>query len=182
MRAYTDYHETRQSFKLCHGYACTQRTPTGIEDTAWRDILSSFAKAAPTPEEERLRIAKAVGQIENHINQKTGMRLDRAEAVAFETDTHQMGCIDEAVNTSRYLRFLGEEGVFAFHKAYDPVHRGYFIDGMWPHNSGAVQENETSDIYVIDSYYQDSGHPADIVALDTWLDNWKPEESLTKKE
>ena len=126
--------------------------------------------------DERLKIAHAIAQIEKQIIANTGMTPDRGEAHTFEADNGQMDCMDEAINTSQYLKFLEEAGVLKFNEASEPVHRGFFVDGMWPHNSGAVREKATGEIYVIDSYYFDAGHDAAVVPLRKWLDEWRPPE------
>lgn len=86
-----------------------------------------------------------------------------------------MDCIDETINTSMYLKFFEDAGLLKHHTVARPIHRGYFINGMWPHNSGAVQENKTGTIYAIDSYYSDNGGEVHVVDLDTWHAQWRPE-------
>lgn len=168
---------TEQSFQVCHGFSCTNRTPVTLDRNDWQAILSPFREPASSAEEERSKIAQSIGHIEKIVQQKTGMNPDLGEARTFERDQDQMDCIDEAINTSRYLDFLQKTGVMKWNEPANPVHRGYFVDGMWPHNSGAVREKATGERYAIDSYYRDSGEPADIVPLETWIRNWNPERS-----
>lgn len=175
---YTDYGETRQNFKLCHGFSCSMRTPVNLEESMWREIVAGFKNPAATPEQEREKIAEAIALIERYVTVKVGLRPDLGRAETFEGDQSQMDCIDEAVNTSRYLRFLDESGAFVWHKAADPVHRGYFVDGIYPHNSGAVREIKSGEVYVIDSYYFDNGEKPAVMKLDVWLDNWRPDPTL----
>ena len=89
-----------------------------------------------------------------------------------------MDCIDETVNTALYLILLNEKRPFRFHDLHDPVHRGYFIDGRWPHNSAAIQDKKTKEIFVIDSYYKANGRTPHIVLLDKWFAGWRPESSV----
>ncbi len=176
---YQDKGASPQNFRVCHGFSCSARTEVHFTDKQWNDIIAVFKEPSKTAAEEREKISRAVALIEKQVTASTGMKPDLGEARTFEADQHQMDCIDEAINTSLYLRFLGDAGVYKWHKAAEPIHRGYFVDGMWPHNSGAVREIETGEIYAIDSYYFNNGIDAAVVPIDVWLDEWRPE-SLEK--
>ncbi|MCB1681745.1 MAG: hypothetical protein KDI61_09445 [Alphaproteobacteria bacterium] len=166
---------TPQKFQVCHGFGCTIRTDVSLNAAEWRSVLEPFAAPAANAQEERQQIAVTVGRMETMVQQKTGMNTDYAKATTFERDQDQMDCIDEAINTTRTLRFIEKAGMLRWNDVVDPVHRGYFVDAMWPHNSGAVKDKQTGQKYVIDSYYADTGKPADIVPLEIWLNNWSPE-------
>ncbi|GJL85607.1 MAG: hypothetical protein DHS20C02_13820 [Micavibrio sp.] len=174
MASYTAPYETRQSFKLCHGFNCTFRMPVGLDDKSWKNVMKPFKRPAKNAEKEREKMAAAIALIETYTNEQSGLAPDRGKAETFKAGHGQMDCIDEAVNTTRYLRFLDEEGVLVWHEAREPVHRGYIINGIYPHNAGAVREKETRAVYVIDSYYFDNGEEPAVVPLDIWLDNWRP--------
>ena len=176
LRPYQDKHASPQSFSICHGFSCSYQTKTGFADEDWQKILRGFSPPAKDAHSERLKIADAVRKIEAYVNEHSGLNRDLGKAVSFEKDQDQMDCVDETINTSQYLAFLDRAGVFKFHSAVDPVHRGYFVDGMWPHNSAAVLENEGGAVFVIDSYYYDSGVKIAIVPLDEWLADWHPED------
>ena len=106
---------------------------------------------------------------------------DLGEAHSFEGDQAQMDCIDEAINTTHYLEFMEQAGLLKHHIAASPIHRGFFVDGQWPHNAAAVKEKNSGEIFAIDSYYFDSGKPAQSVPIDVWLDKWRPEMLSYKK-
>lgn len=172
---YQDSGASPQHFRLCHGFSCSERTNVSLSDAQWNKVLSPFKKKAKNAEFERKQIADALSLMEKEVIADTGMKSDFGEARTFEGDQSQMDCVDEAINTSLYLKFLDQAGVLKFHKAAEPVHRGFFVDGQWPHNSGAVEEIATGEKYVIDSYYFDSGVPPAVVPLDVWLAEWRPE-------
>jgi hypothetical protein len=169
-------------FYICHGFSCTERTKIMLSEKQWRRVAKIFRKKSKTPEDERKKIAQAIEQIETEIDKVSGLRPDLGEARTFEGDQSQMDCIDESINTSMYLEFLQQEGLMRLHEPVPPVHRGFFVDGKWPHNSGAVRERPTGKIYVIDSYYFDSGKKVYVVPLDAWLKNWRPEEIMEKRK
>ncbi|MCB1592276.1 MAG: hypothetical protein KDI90_07485 [Alphaproteobacteria bacterium] len=174
LRPFAETWGTPYEFQVCHGFNCTNRTPVALDRSEWENILKPFRTPAADAAEERNKIAQYVGLIETTVQQKTGMKPDKGEARTFERDQDQMDCLDETINTSRYLHFLEKRGILKWNEVADPVHRGYFVDAMWPHNSAAVKEKATGQRYAIDSYYRDNGQPADIVALEKWLKNWSP--------
>lgn len=172
---YKDPSFTRENFAVCHGFNCYYRTAGAITDKQWKNIEKTFKPAAKTPEEERKQIAKAIGLMETYAGMSSGLDKDRAEAETFEEDRiTQMDCIDETVNTDLYLSFLSKANLLKHHRTRGPVHRGYFIDGAWPHNSAAITEVKTGTVYVIDSYFGSHGKPAHVVTLKEWADFWRP--------
>ena len=58
--------------------------------------------------------------------------------------------------------------MLVFHKVSRPVYKGYMVNGVYPHNSAAVQETDSGDIYVIDSYIFENGAEPNIRKLDSW--------------
>ena len=111
--------------------------------------------------------------MEKFSGEKTGTHEDVGEAVRFKTSTKQMDCIDETVNTTTYIKFLNEEGLLKFHEPALPVHRGYFIDGRWPHNSAVIREKD-GPLYVVDSFYRANGQEPHIVPRTDWVNGWRP--------
>ena len=175
LHPYTDKTASPARFTICHGFSCTYQTDVSMPDQDWNNITAIFSPPPNSAKEERKRIAKALALIETKVTTITKMTPDRGEAENFESDEDQMDCIDETINTSQYLRFLEKDVQFKWHKTSDPIHRGYFIDGMWPHNSATLREIKTDDIYALDTYFFDSGKTPPIVYRDLWLDEWKPE-------
>ena len=172
---YQDSSETPQDFRLCVGFGCSWRVPVGLSEQDWARVTKPLHRKAKTAEGERENIAKVIAQMERRVQANAQLSPDRGQAETFENDQHQMDCLDETINTSRALGFLTDEGLLHFHEVAGPIHRGYFVDGLWPHNSAAVMEIETGERYAIDSYYSDNGEEVHVVTLDEWLDAWRPE-------
>lgn len=172
---YQDAGESPAQFRLCHGFGCSARTWVSLSEKDWAYVTRPLRKKAKNAAQERVHIAKAIGRMEKIVQHNTGMNADFGQATTFENDQHQMDCLDETINTSRTLAFLASDDLLQYHTVGEPVHRGYFVDGMWPHNSAAVIEKASGDIYTMDSYYFDNGARVDVVALDVWLDEWRPE-------
>lgn len=174
MLPYNEQHDGPAGFILCHGFSCSEKTYVALKETQWNKVAAVFKPAAKTPEQERKQIENAIAVMETEVIKTTGLKPDHGEANTFEPDQAQMDCIDEAINTTHYIEFFEQAGFLKHHDPAPPIHRGFFIDGQWPHNSGAVKEKDGGEIYAIDSYYFDAGKPAVAVPLDVWLDEWRP--------
>ena len=167
---------SRERFTYCTGYGCTQRWTVNIRDDEWADVKALFATPASSAEEERAIIAQAIGTIEDIIGPKAKTSNDEAGAtvLSFKSTRGQLDCIDESHNTTMFLHFMQRDGLFKFHRVGPVAHRGRIID-RWFHNTAVVIENDTSDSYVIDSWFGLNGDPADVVPLEAWEDGWHPE-------
>ncbi len=179
---YKDAAATPEKFYVCHGYGCTYKTWAGFTDKEWTKVKAVFKKKPKDAAAERDRIAKAIGMMEKYAGAKSGTSGDLGEARTRKEDENQMDCIDETINTDLYLQFLDKEELFIYHRHTRPVHRGYFVDGQWPHNSAAVRENDGGRVWVVDSYYFANGQPARVVPLDVWFKGWKPPEIIEKRK
>ena len=177
---YQDKEESPAKFRLCHGFGCSARTWVALSEKDWDFVTRPLRRKVINAAKERAQIAEAVARMERIVQHNTGMNADIGQATTFEKDQHQMDCLDETINSSRTLAFLADDGLLRYHDVGDPVHRGYFVDGMWPHNSAAVVEKDSGAVYAIDSYYFDNGKRVDVVPLDNWLDTWRPEELRPK--
>ncbi len=166
--------ESHKSFNVCHSFGCRTHTRVDLADKEWQEIKSPLKIVANTPEEERKHIGLAISKMEQIVGKAVGTDADIGRATAWEHGYYQLDCIDEAVNTSLYLKFLEQDGALKWHKVSDPARRGYFITGGWPHNTAVVAEKETGDQYVIDSWFFDNGQEPAIVPLQSWLDGWWP--------
>lgn len=172
---YNDAPAAHDAFIQCHGYGCTSKTKTGFTAVEWKTLGLVFAKnPAKTPEAERSKIAKAIALMETMIGDKTGTFEDLGEAVTLKSSTYQMDCIDETINTTHYITFLQQAGWLKFYETAKPTHRGYFIDGRWPHNTAEIREIKTGDLYVVDAFYRDNGEEPYVLPRDAWLSGWRP--------
>ncbi|MFA5592883.1 MAG: hypothetical protein WC989_06190 [Micavibrio sp.] len=176
LQRYNDHPAARDDFMLCHGYGCNHMSRAGFDGKQWRKIEAVFKKSpAKTAEAERSKIARAIAMMEEFAGVKTGTAQDRAEADRVRTGPYQQDCIDETVNTNNYLTFLQEGGLLRFHEPAEPAHRGYFLDGAWPHNTAVVREKEGGALWAVDSYYRGNGEEPYIVPRADWLAGWKPQ-------
>lgn len=178
LHKYAPQGQPKDDFTFCSGYSCTRKVESGFTDKDWASVRSIFVKKpAKDAEGERSKIAAAIARMESLIGAKTGTAHDLPEARGRKEDPAQMDCLDETVNTSRYLEFLEGDGLLKLHRTGLPVHRGYMIDGAWPHNTATIIELETAQQFVVDSFYRGNGQPPYIMPAKDWLAGWKPKGS-----
>jgi hypothetical protein len=164
-----------KSFELCHGYSCGQKTATGFSDAQWGQIRSIFKhQPARSAEQERVYIARAIAQMERMAGAQTGTDGDDGEAHTIRQSLYQQDCIDETINTTHYLGFLKDDGLLRFHTPSKPIHRGFFLDGRWPHNTAAIREKATGQDYAVDSFYRSNGQEPYIIKRQDWFSGWTP--------
>lgn len=162
----------REDFKLCHGYSCTYKSETGFTDAEWGSVTALFP--AKDAVEERSKIGQAIATMERFSGVKTGTSADLPMAVSFKENNYQLDCIDETINTTHYVGFLQQAGLLKFHEITEPTHRGYFIDGRWPHNTAVIKEKNSGALFAVDSFYRGNGEEPYIVPRQSWLAGWKP--------
>lgn len=174
-RAYNALSTNPDVFSVCHGYGCSHKTDAGFTDKEWRSIVQIFKqKPAKNANVERSKIAKAIAKMESISGVKTGTSVDVKEAVSFKENIYQLDCIDETVNTTQYIAMLQKEGLLRFHEGTEPTHRGYLIDGRWPHNTAVLREIKGDKLWAIDSFYRSNGEEPYIVPREDWLNGWRP--------
>ena len=167
---------TPASFRVCSDFGCDRDTVVALNDGEWGQIRGLFSPAATDAAGERQQIRAAIAMFEKLVGPKTDTENDEAGAALFSFDPYgQMDCIDEAYNTSTYLRLLAMEGLLHWHAVGQPVMRGHLID-RWPHNTATITDISTSETFAVDSWFHANGVPPEIVALATWKAGWHPEQ------
>jgi hypothetical protein len=168
------YGPTKNAFKVCHGYSCQFQTPVAFSDKEWRRLLRPLKRTFKSAQDERTALAKVIGKVERLAGIKSGTYIDLAEARGTRENDFQMDCIDETANMVLYMTFIQEADVLK-HNAFErAVHRGYFIDGAWPHNAAGVRDLKTDELFVFDSFYKSNGKTPYVVPLSEWKAGWRP--------
>lgn len=175
IKKYNDLPASVEAFHICHGYSCTHKSAAGFTPQEWNAVSRIFtANPAKTAEAERSKIGQAIALMERYSGAKTGTDIDDAEAVGLKTGDKQMDCIDETVNTTQYVGLLQQAGLLKFHEKTEPTHRGYILNGTWPHNTAVVREKDNGALWAVDSFYRKNGEEPYIVPRADWLAGWKP--------
>lgn len=166
---------TPARFSICHGNSCRLRTEVSLSAAEWEQVRALFEPAPVDAPAERRQIARATGLLETF----TGRQADTLEdapgmGVHWDPDG-QLDCIDEATNSTAYLRMMAADGLIRFHDVGLPANR--FVVSAWgPSNTATIRERGTGRIYAVESYFRTNGEPADVLPLDLWTAGWVPED------
>jgi len=167
---------TLGEFEVCQGGGCLETKQLLINDAEWANVLMVFKAKASSAEEERVKIAKAMGEFERIVGEKNGTKSDLAGTFYDGKLTGQLDCNDEAINTTTYMRLLKSNGLMQFHEIEDIRTRNFFFTG-WPHTTAVIRDIKTNERYAVDSWFYDNGKPATIVTFAKWKANYRPDDS-----
>jgi hypothetical protein len=157
---------------VCYDFGCKSKSVVRLPITEWEEVTGWFNPAAETPEQERGQIKNAIGWMEVLIGRHTPTYKDLAFDLPPEDDVSdlfpgQQDCIDEAVNTTTYLRLLELNGYFKHHTVIEQAYRKAILDQHW---AGQIQETATGTRYIVDSWFQPNGYLPVIQASEDWED------------
>jgi len=161
------------SFAVCYGGSCDRVVTTGLSPDEWEAVVNSMTPAAPDPQTERRQLAEAVAVFERSVGPKTGTTGDLGGTFGAFGKSGQMDCIDEATNTSTYLRLVANAGLLRWHRVEPAATRGFFLLG-WPHTTAVISETVSRKRFAVDSWFHENGQPPEIVALELWRWGWSP--------
>ena len=134
--------------------------PTALTSDEWREIQRLFRPPADNAIEERRRLSIAVGRCETFVGRKLETSDDRGgtfEAFGYQG---QLDCVDEATNTTTFLRMLEHGGLLKWHVA---------LATGWPHSTATVIEVSSGGSYAVDSWVLDNGRDPLVVPLENWI-------------
>ena len=164
-------HVTLDAIPVCFDFGCKNSAVVNLPITEWAGVTGWFDPVAESPEQEREQIKNAIGWMEVLIGRHTPTHRDIAfDLPGGEDDVSylfpgQQDCIDEAVNTTTYLRLLEISGYFKHHIVIEQAYRRAIFDQHW---AGQIRETVTGDRYVVDSWFQPNGYLPVIQASEDW--------------
>lgn len=159
-------------FNICFNHGCQSLADVKLAPEQWHEIRQFFSPATGSPQEERSRIAQAVGKLETLVGKSTSTDKDRGGNIAGLWMTNQMDCIDESTNTYTYLVMMKNDGLLKYHKPSGKATR--ILPYIFPHTTAVIQNISTEEKYAVDSWFMDNGQPPYVVPLGTWRWGWKP--------
>ncbi len=162
---------TPDAFPFCSDHGCEVQQTVHFTAQQWAEIVGPLAEPSADAAAERQAVAEAVGRYETLAGLQTGTSVDDGGTHTFP-GRRQQDCVDESVNTTRFLTMLDKAGVLHFHQHGHPVHRAFA--GGFSHMTATLRALDGSGTWAIDSWFWDNGHPAEVVPLDTWLAGWNP--------
>lgn len=166
---------TVEQFPHCYGYGCPSHYLVELNERNWAEIEKVFKPRPKNAEQERRRIETAIGRFETIVGALTGTDKDVGDTFK-KTGDGQLDCVDESTNTSIYLDLLRQKGLLRFHDIEQPQIRLPFSGGgYWIHQTAVIKDKKTDELYAVDSWFDDNGHPAYVVPFEAWKHGWKPE-------
>ena len=159
-------------FPVCSRHGCDRVHNVTLGEAEWRWVVAPLIGVEDAPS-ERAALARVIGRMETRVGPRTGTEHDRAGTFPGAGRPGQMDCIDEAVNTTTYLRMLKAAGLLRWHAVETPRTRGYFLFG-WPHTAAVIRDVTNASEYAVDAWFEDNGRPAHLVPMDAWRKGWKP--------
>lgn len=165
----------QNSFPVCYGYGCHTVQQISLSEQQWSSIETLFSPLADNAEIERQQIARAIAKMEQLIGVITDTQDDLPgtfEAL-FQNTSRQMDCVDEATNTTLYLKMFRQRGLLRFHREGPRINRGFFFNG-WPHTSAVIKNSHTGEKFAVDAWFHKNGAEPEIVPVKLWYSGWHP--------
>ncbi len=157
---------------VCYDFGCKSKSTVRLPFKEWQEVTGWFNPVAETAKQEREQIKKAIGWMEVLIGRYTPTYKDLAFDLPPQDDiAHlfpgQQDCIDEAFNTSTYLRLLELNDLLKHHIVIEQAYRQAIFDQHW---AGQIQEKATGNRYIVDSWFQPNGFLPVVQASRDWED------------
>ncbi len=150
---------------VCYEYSCSRIGQVELIGPEWNKITELFEIEPENPHQERQRMSKAIALMEQLTGKELGTSNDKAEN-SITAEPGQMDCIDESMNTTRYLRYFAKKGWIKWHQVKDRVERSpFFFDVHW---TAVVADKSSNQLYAIDSWFRDNGREPVIITLQDW--------------
>ncbi len=164
---------TPKRFSVCHSMSCYKISELSLDKKDWQEVLELFTHTKSAGEERHI-IQQAIARLEILIGKQVGSQHDLARNQITSNRYGQLDCVDEATNTSVYLRMLENAGILKWHTAASRTSRGIFR-GQAPHNTATIIDTQTQTRYAVDSWFYANGKAPAIIPLDEWMSGWEPE-------
>lgn len=168
---------TFQTLSVCHGTGCAERSEVRLDETDWSKVDAVFMSPATSAADERARIAIAIGIMEVLVGPQSGTKGDAGRNQHSGNRVGQLDCVDEAVNSTTYLRLIEDRGLLRYHDVGMPANR--ILDLVDAHNTAVVVDRATGISYAVDSWFFDNGTPAVVLPLAMWREGWDPQSGDT---
>jgi len=150
---------------ICYNWGCGTEARVVFDVNDLHRIGTLFADIE-TPALERASIQLAIGLMARIAGEQTPTRNDRGGNLDDDGIDGRMDCIDHSRNATTYLRLLERRGWLRFHRVLDPIDRApWLLDVHW---AARIEQLDTAEQYVVDSWFFDNGQPAAVFTLRDW--------------
>jgi hypothetical protein len=165
---------TPAKFSICHDLSCSKISHISLQKNEWQQVTDIFSTPADHGEQERQQIQSAIALLETLVGRHAGTSADLAESQLQGSRQGQLDCIDEATNTTVYLRLLEHAGLLHWHHTAPRTSRG-LLSGQVPHTTATIIETASNNRYAVDAWFDANGEIPAIVPLQRWQSGWRPE-------
>jgi hypothetical protein len=162
---------TASSISICHGFGCKIITEVSLSAADRTRLVHLMAPGAASASAERRAVAAAAAWFDKRIAPTTGTTNHQARAgltFTFADTAGQFDCIDSSRNTTSLLQLLAGLKLLRHHTVGEPVARGFFIDGRYPHATAVLIETQTGRRWSVDSWVRAYGQRPEIMPLERW--------------
>lgn len=166
------HYPTPNNYSICHGHTCAKTAYIQLSPAQWATVEALFLPLPDNAQQERQQLKLAIALLETMTGKQAGTHNDRAKNDVTEGLNGQLDCIDEATNTTVYLRMISEANLMLFHQQASRTSRGGLF---YPHNTATITEIGSNTRYAIDSWFNHNGEPPAIIPLPLWKSGWEPE-------
>ena len=160
------------TLEVCYDFGCKNRSMVTLDRSEWDSVEKLLD--AQNPRDERKQIKHAIARMETLIGQYTplhkdlGMNLPITDAAeSSDLFPGQLDCIDESINTTRYLQLMQQRGLLRFHSVLKRAYRRSFITQHW---AAQIIDHQSGQKFVIDSWFEKNGEPPVLVSSERWHD------------
>jgi hypothetical protein len=158
---------------VCHAYGCSRKTRFRFTEADLAEIgkLMKNTRTADTAAEERRAVAYAIAWMETRVGKAIGTDTDRPGMdFAASGDPTQQDCVDEATNTTSYLKVLEAHAFLRHHTVSIPFAKENFLRGVegWTHWTAVLVEKENGQRWAVDSWIYENGENPAIVEAEKW--------------
>lgn len=161
------------SVHVCSAYGCRKKTRVKFSKEQMdelRGVMKETAKDGSAGEERRA-VAYAIGWLERHVGERIGTKNDRPGMdFTASGDPGQQDCLDEATNTTTYLKLLEMNGLLKHHTVAAPFAKENYLRGIsgWTHWTAVLKESNGGQRWAVDSWIQANGVNPAIVKAEEW--------------
>ena len=157
-----------QKIAICYNFSCKTVQQVVLSAEEWRSVIGWFYPAAPTAVEEREQLRQAIGWMEVVIGRHTPTHRDKGLNLEKNPEfPGQLDCIDESLNITTYMQLFQDQGHLRRHQVIDRAYRKAAFDAHW---AGQIEEIDTGERFVIDSWFQDNGMLPYLSPSTDWFD------------
>ena len=154
-------------FVHCYDFGCKSRQEINYQPRHWDELRTIFAGKQFDSSQEKQAIRKAIALMERISGELVGTSLDKGGNYPGYDIEKQQDCIDESTNTYQYLKSLENLDLLKWHRVAPKKRRIVWFATHW---TAVIADNQTDQLFAVDSWYRDNGEPPYIQKLEDWED------------